>query len=177
MENTNINVLYHGISFMYLNKFITCFNGPTSTTTKLSVAYKFAQPHNGIILELSKSNTFFGGDLKYFNCAPFSYYASEDERLFITPPHNKWYLETIAIRNLSSNEIYTKFMKSLTTLQTFVGDNADYNDVKHVIDSEIILSIYDLLNENNKIPSYIRVSFNKWTNTIKTIEMDHHYYL
>ena len=39
IKDTKINVFYHGISFVYLNRFISVFNAPTSTTTKLSVAY------------------------------------------------------------------------------------------------------------------------------------------
>ena len=124
MKDTKINIFYHGISFMYLNKFIALFNGPTSTTTKLSVSYQFAKPHNGIILELTKAN---GRSLSYFNCSPFSYFGNEDERLFITPPCPYYYLRTVGIRNIRIDQKYDKFIQALTTLQQIIGDISRLN--------------------------------------------------
>eukprot|EP01084_Bolivina_argentea_P017368 32455_1 len=179
MNETKINVLYHGISFMYLNKFVPCFNGPTSTTTKLSVSYRFAQQHNGIILELTKANGWPGNDLRYFNCSPFSSFANEDERLFITPAYSKC-LQIIGIRNIARDQKYDKFIQALTTLQRIIRDGDFMLLEDKLIEMEIIHSINDLfsnyLNPNNDhaIPNYVATSFKKYTQTITTITMFMH---
>eukprot|EP01084_Bolivina_argentea_P077589 140783_1 len=81
MCKSSVKVLYHGVSFMYFNKFIAKFNSPTSTTTKLQVATIFAK-NNGVILDLVTHD----GNLRYFNCSFLSSFPNEEERLFIQPP-------------------------------------------------------------------------------------------
>ena len=81
MADSKIPVLYHGVSMVYFDKFIARFYCPTSTTTKLVVAYNFTG-NDGIILELQREYEW----LRYLDCSFFSAFANEDERLFIQPP-------------------------------------------------------------------------------------------
>eukprot|EP01084_Bolivina_argentea_P036834 68104_1 len=80
IDESDINIFYHGISYMYFDEFIARFNSPTSTTTKLQIATIFAK-NNGIILELKKCDP----SLRYFNCSFVSCFGNENERLFIQP--------------------------------------------------------------------------------------------
>ena len=169
--SSKVQIYYHGISFLYVNKFIARFNGPTSTTTKLAVAYNFAAAQQGIILELGK----YSGDIRCFNCSYFSKYPNEDERLYFCPPlipltRSSMYLCIMSIHNISSGEIYNKFTKYISILQKIIGDdNNDGDGLQAKVSDESVKSINNLLkniDNENKCPEYIRISFLKWTNTI-----------
>eukprot|EP01084_Bolivina_argentea_P168724 292537_1 len=173
MGDSKFGVLYHGVSFLYLNEFVSTFNAPTSTTTKLAVAYTFAAPQNGIIIDIGQSGSY--GSLRYFNCSSFSFYPNEDERLFTTPPNPGPYrLATINIRNISIDEQYSKYISILTLMQTMIGCGGGIL-MNIPRDKEIIDGLNELvqsyLNSDDRCPEYIQISFKKWANSITKIKM------
>ena len=171
LSESAIKVYYHGVSFLYLNKFIETFNAPTSTTTKLSVAYQFAQPNDGIVLELTKPHETNHCYLRYFNCSFFSYFANEDERLFITPHNIGLFLKFVNIRNISENEKYDTFVKSLTLLQTVVDSGHYLSKGDSAIVPSLNLLIREHIKSSSLVPEYILISFKKWVDTIESVSI------
>eukprot|EP01084_Bolivina_argentea_P306763 530145_1 len=154
---SEFNVLFHGISFLYVDRFICTLNGPTSTTTKLAIAFQFAQPHDGIIMEWGKAAPICPIDLRYFNCSLFSYFGNEDERLFINPPRAQP-IETIAIRNIGGNEYYQNdIIKCLAKVQSAFGDayrlfSEDGNENERTATINDLFKDYLIVNTDSKYP-------------------------
>eukprot|EP01084_Bolivina_argentea_P160830 280033_1 len=175
MKSSKIKAFYHGVSLMYFTSFVTSFNGPTSTTTKLQVATIFAK-NDGIILNLNKYDG--GGSLsnlvRYFNCTFISQFANEDERLFIQsiPEKNRYrqdkysnMLQFVSIRNMETNENYAQYIGAFTKLHQII----EYPGIKlsNPVSAECVNIINDLLasrndNQKNKCPDYITKTFRKW---------------
>eukprot|EP01084_Bolivina_argentea_P269434 457924_1 len=78
---SNIDVFYHGVSFLHFDKFVTSFYSPTSTTKQLAVATIFSDS-KGIVLELVQCMGTFNKLLTYFDCSIISAFGNEDEKLF-----------------------------------------------------------------------------------------------
>eukprot|EP01084_Bolivina_argentea_P055770 102186_1 len=169
MQESDINVLYHGISFMYFDKFISTFNSPTSTTTKLQIATIFAM--NGVILELTKYNTFIALGYRYFNCSFFSSFGNEEERLFIQPKYRESYLlKTVAIINMRTNENYKYIIKVLSSLENIFSNN-----LKETVAEKEINKMNEILIPNHnesKNPQYIDNLLPKWKKSVYSIELD-----
>ncbi len=163
MEESNFNILYHGISFMYFDKIIAVFNSPTSTTTKLQIAMIFAK-NDGIILESKKDSL---GWTRYFNCSLVSCFPHENERLFVSPPGSTFYsLEFNSIRIIETNENYSVFIKALVHLQKIISCE-EFED-SFLNDIETINSLFT----SNITSNYIINTFQKWTQTITDITLD-----
>eukprot|EP01084_Bolivina_argentea_P235485 396241_1 len=178
VEDTLITVFYHGISFLYISTFITTFNCPTSTTTKLQIAYNFAERYNGIILELKKYDV--NSDcyaLRYFNCSLFSNFANEEERLFITPPRRSFmYLQTCGIRNIATGENYTEYVTCLYIFQQIIGGSIGL--LSSVVSSKTMNLLNNLISfildfvYIVKYPEYILTSLQQWRDAIKVIHIN-----
>eukprot|EP01084_Bolivina_argentea_P084624 152977_1 len=179
VDDTEINVFYHGVSLLYFTKFIAEFNAPTSTTTKLQIATVFAKT-DGIILELHKC--YECCSLRYFNCSFISDFGNEEERLFIQPPRCfKRDLKFVSIRNMSTDENYKGYIKSLTLFQKIIDykkhklpDNLQI-DVEYIDNiNKLILSAINQATDTEQSPNYILKCFQKWARKIKTIAVSFH---
>ena len=184
MAESKFNVLYHGVSFMYLTKFITTFNGPTSTTTKIQIAYNFAeQQKSGMILELctyeASQYDNSSKDVRYFNCSAFSNFPNEEERLFITPPHPSSHcLKVNGVRNVSTGEVYNEYIKPFALLQQIIADGDIHIQSITGFSSKDVNSMNQLINTSIKNNSsqyhdYMSTSIELWANTINKIYIWH----
>eukprot|EP01084_Bolivina_argentea_P260472 439893_1 len=174
IKNTKINSFYHGISNMYFNKFITAFMSPTSTTTKLAVATRFAKK-TGIILEVHQGNhSLFSPYLRYFNCSFISGFANEDERLFIQPPRRSFTLQIKNIRNVGANETYKDHIKAIITLENIFSPNFLIKESVN-ISPKVVLSINNIIemvtdnDQSDILPQYIKKSILKWVNIARQL--------
>eukprot|EP01084_Bolivina_argentea_P176950 306109_1 len=163
IKYSSTKVFYHGISFLYIGKFLATFNAPTSTTTKLQIATIFAK-HDGIILEL---NT-YDPALRYFNCSFVSCYGYENERLFFHPPRhfmmnqNGFKLKFKSIRNVKTDENFERFMNGLVVLQKIVTVTGH---ISSLVSSDCIEMANNLI--DSKISSkYIEKCMSKWSNNV-----------
>eukprot|EP01084_Bolivina_argentea_P054362 99718_1 len=180
LQESNVNTLYHGVSFLYFDKFIAQFDAPTSTTTKLQVATIFAK-NDGLILELSQYSQY----LRYFNCSFISNFANEDERLFIQPPFaHKCSLKLVGIRMMKTNENYGYFFNVLAIFHQLINnENSSIflksSGLKKDVASKCVNTINKLmdisLNINHKeFPNYIIKCFKKWSDKITEIHFFTH---
>eukprot|EP01084_Bolivina_argentea_P297951 513384_1 len=85
--NSNVTILYHGMSFKLLFSTLYCaFNAPTSTTTASSVATTFGE--TGIVIEFESSES--SKYIRTMDMGIFSRYSTEEEHLiFETRLHIK----------------------------------------------------------------------------------------
>ena len=138
-DKSRVSVFYHGVSFMYFDSFHTTFYSPTSTTTKIQIAYIFSKD-DGIIIELGCSR---GHSQKYFNCSFLSAFGNEDERLFIQPYWKKKYLQTLSIRNMSTNENYKDHIQALSLLQRLTSNDRSLQPEEY--GSEVMITLNDMI--------------------------------
>eukprot|EP01083_Nonionella_stella_P032771 89669_1 len=113
IQDTKIEIYYHGISqLLIFSTFLSFYNAPTSTTTQCTVAAIFSGD-KGAILQLKNG----GYALKCFNCSWISTFANEDERLFMIP-HDGYdrKLRITSITSLSRKENYRYYVHAITSL-------------------------------------------------------------
>eukprot|EP01084_Bolivina_argentea_P253653 426185_1 len=163
MKRSNVSVYYHGVSLVYFETFISKFNSPTSTTTKLTVAAIFAQ-NDGIVIEIT-DGTYGSEYIRHFNCSFISCFGNEDERLFIQPPsRNDGSLYIASIRNISTNESYGDFVTAISKFGKLI--KGDENIKMLPVSLQIIES---LISNTNNYPNYVSKSFKKWCAVKKQI--------
>eukprot|EP01084_Bolivina_argentea_P234419 394668_1 len=178
LKHSKLNVLYHGVSYIYFSRFTATFNAPTSTTTKIQVAANFAL--DGIILDLTKRDDVeYSVGVKYFNCTVFSFRPSEDERLLIQQ-NVPWEssLQFVTIRNMKTLENYKDIVYAINTLQRIL-DLSNYGKMKSIIPSETVDKIniiMDILSEKRAndgcIPPYMMCCAKIWAPRRSHINID-----
>eukprot|EP01084_Bolivina_argentea_P049751 91492_1 len=157
---------------MYFDKFISTFNSPTSTTSKLQIAAIFA--NDGVVLELTKyvNHDIIGRrkKLRYFNCSFLSSFGNEDERLFIQPPLSHSYLlKTVGIINMRTNEVYRFIIKVLGTMENVFTDK----EFKEAVPEKEMNKMNDILNGSyHGKNEYIQKLLQKWKENMFKIVMD-----
>eukprot|EP01084_Bolivina_argentea_P282457 483499_1 len=172
----DINIYYHGISYMLFDSMIAHFCGPTSTTNTLTVATVFAlQNNNGIILELVGENVF--SSLKAFNCEWLSSFGNENERLFFG---GRRALKFHNIHVIKENEDYFWFVKALRLFDCIISGKklneyevecAGYHD-QYILPWDY-QNIYQLINgQVSDIPMYIQMLFKCFCLNKKAICID-----
>eukprot|EP01084_Bolivina_argentea_P123840 219460_1 len=157
------DVYFHGVSYLYFNKFVANLSGPTSTTMQIEVASIFAKD-GGLILELQRHS---GGDaaiLRSFNCSIISCYNNEDERIFFGGAYP---IQFKSIRILRPFQNLENFIHVLTSFNAFITDSGRKTTKKHgkVIESLINNPL------DNKFPVYIQKCFQAFRYEKKAIHV------
>ena len=182
VKDNAIKTFYHGVSFMYFDKFIANFCGPTSTTKQLEVATLFSDDSKGLVLELTECAGTHN-HLTYFDCSLISCYGNEDEKLFF----GGMYFLQFKIRLMESNEDMRYFIKALSLFNKVISGwylrckemenitSTDYKIIKRLIKQKISDGMY-----RNKFPEYINECFQRFCQNQVQIKLNidalmHHY--
>eukprot|EP01083_Nonionella_stella_P156610 507381_1 len=172
-KEPKISTLYHGVSFMYFNSFVTRFISPTSTTLAIGVATIFASAcDNGIILAIEQKGGMEEMFPYYFNCSLVSRFASEDERLFIGGNGDAEYyreglLEFKSIWLINEQQNLQPFIRALSLFSIVINGQGQIDKKKYRKPVEWYYKIVcGLLKEMkdekaNKCPKYIKACFKK----------------
>eukprot|EP01084_Bolivina_argentea_P088446 159682_1 len=147
--------------------------GPTSTSAQIEVAMRFGG-REGIILELNNDGQWGAHFLTGFNCAQFSTYPQEDERLFVGGRH-RIKLATIRVIQTCSN--YKKFFKVFYHFHSALSGTRPYsNDLSRLKTNETLLLSKLISQCPNEYDSYINETWNLFRINKKSIVF-HYYYL
>eukprot|EP01084_Bolivina_argentea_P090679 163346_1 len=171
MEESKINIFYHGVSMIHFVSFIAKFCGPTSTSASFEIATRFAD-EKGIILELETAQ--MGDKLRYFNCSYISRY-NEEERLFIG---GEYPLKIKTIRNKSTKENYEQIMLPLSLLDKMT--NAEKMETQFISQKTLkhcVVVIHDLIQQEteekkNQYPEYINTCFKAFVKSRKVLKFN-----
>eukprot|EP01084_Bolivina_argentea_P286271 491059_1 len=187
-QKPQISILYHGVSMMYFNSFVSKFFSPTSMTRQFSVATIFASG-NGIILEIEQCQVTGDCNPFYFNCSLLSCYSSEDERLFVGGTGyeqsaffgcNGGLLQFRSIRLVKEKQNLFFYIKALSLFNIVIDGERLY---EHVRKEKFVKSInfyYKIISgllsssSSSKYPLYIEKCFDKLRNEKKMINIDLH---
>ena len=160
-------ILYHGVDQMMVLKAVDVrFNGPTSTTTQWGVAVNFASS-NGTIIELANHKY---GSVKYFDCACFSDYPSEEEKLLFG---TRRFIQIMNLWDVQSATDYAPWCTALRIFENifirsaFLSQRISKSDIK-----SIRVMIESINNPNTALPEYILAMFNHCRSKTKIIQID-----
>eukprot|EP01084_Bolivina_argentea_P256767 432422_1 len=166
--NPKNGIFYHGVSYLYFNKFSTAFLQPTSTTKHMEVAQLFAK-EDGLILELSRAASY--NYVRSFDCSLVSAFNSEDERLFFgmdTFWHH--YLDFKTIHLVKEKQNLSKFIIILKAFQ-----KKKIEKQKHV---KILKKLIDSLSMSvaeKPLHPYIHKIFELYGESLRRIYFDFYY--
>jgi len=156
---------------IYFDEFHCYFGYPASTTTSLSVITThspFADSgyykHNGLVVQLKKDVEYVG-DQHYFDCAWFSDFGSESEKLFLNIMLS---FKSILYPALYHN--YAQYMNAFTALQSMViGAELSQNILTPLIPKILEQMIK---NQLQLIPEYILALYQSFRETIDNIQIN-----
>eukprot|EP01084_Bolivina_argentea_P157566 274558_1 len=160
--NKESGPFYCGMSaVLNLSDFAIRLNGPTSTSTQLSIAIRFSGS-SGCTLQLNNTTIFDGAHEVFCDASWISNYPEEDERIF---SHGRWRLQIQSVRiyhratDIWNN--YHKFMRAFYLFDCMVsghwptGMRVTSQDVKLV---ELCIDHYSET-KNNDLDPYINDTF------------------
>eukprot|EP01083_Nonionella_stella_P089098 248585_1 len=165
---------FHGVSFMYFNKFVTTFCSPTSMTPQISVALCFCG--DGLILELQRCPA--SRNLKYFDCSYLSCFSNEDERLFIGGDGELQFKSILWIKNNQNMHYYIKAMALFNQIINGIALTAEQRSSITKIDFKIIRLLIEqqeatqVQKENKQFPAYIVECFKLFCADKKQIKVN-----
>eukprot|EP01084_Bolivina_argentea_P054605 100134_1 len=173
-ENTLNGPFYCGMSWeMTLSEFNIRLNSPTSTSSQINVAIKFAG-NKGIIMMLDTpqgdSNYMF---LRCFNCNWISRYKEEDERLFFG---GLWRIkvETVILRRTKQN--FSLFIQSLYYFDCIVSgaDTIPQLNAKHKRIIKSLINSKIEMKSSLKLDDYVNKTFECFTQNKQQIILTFH---
>eukprot|EP01084_Bolivina_argentea_P053826 98764_1 len=135
-------LFYHGVSYLYFNKFVTSFYGPTSTTKQMEVALIFSD-EGGLLLQLQQS-AYDDRNLKYFDCSLVSTFTNEDERLFCGGAYQIRFKSITLIKTATNLENFIRILTifdNITNGRSTAASDDDLNVVGTFFNVNKMLSL------------------------------------
>jgi len=158
---------YHSFSqqVTFDDGFHAFFSCPTSTTSSLSTINVYnADKDDGLILQLKKDNE-YEGDQHFMDCAWFSDWGGESEKLFLGVMLG---LKSILYPRLYHN--YGQYLNAFTALQSMVIATELNYDILTPLIPEFLMQVIE--NDMDAIPVYIRSLFETFRAQIRNIQIN-----
>eukprot|EP01083_Nonionella_stella_P043254 116720_1 len=154
---------YHGVSrIMVFDEMNQRVYGPFSTTSQFNVALQFAC-HGGMVLTLNRSSDIRHN--KYFDCALFSDFSAEAEKLFLNG-----LLQIDDILHVQSRHSFGKYCRALNVLTSMLSAtpvNARIVRKKH---ASFYLSMMEEGHE--PYPDYVEALWHHMVQNIEEVDID-----
>ena len=171
IDTRNKNKLfYHGVSKMLpLQRTVTQFNSPLSTSIDICVAMKFSN-NRGIVFSLKYAWSQYPHKSKFIACQYFSDYVYEKECLFLGGIPMMLITNII---NVATNEHYQQYINALNIINsilngTYCNNNDDDDDNVTQLCSDL-LSYQLEMNGNDNYPKYVLTLLNQYCLNLKNI--------
>eukprot|EP01084_Bolivina_argentea_P138051 243134_1 len=172
----NTDVFYHGISRkLNFDGLSECFASPTSTTTSYSVAIHFAcdgDDANGLVMTINNNL----GNCSFFDCAAFSDFPAEQEKLFIGGLQR---LNISGMTSIPDGTVYDVWISAMVVFEsalingtTMIASGPSAKDTEYVK-----LLVEQTISKGNNnlqktIPSYVQKILSNILNKKTTISID-----
>eukprot|EP01084_Bolivina_argentea_P269194 457439_1 len=164
------NNYYHGTSYHEIDRFVTYFNTPTSTTPILKVAAVFCNT-KGMVMQLD------GSGVSCFDVSWISSFTGEDERLFC---HSRKHFDTLYLKNIiimNDDNDYRKYIHALSMFNNVLMVHPNGKLKRERLTDNDYQIINGLINSSNDYPGYVNKIFNNFTKNKKIVSLFYNAYM
>eukprot|EP01084_Bolivina_argentea_P285466 489537_1 len=169
---------YCGVkTVLKLSQFTTRLCAPTSTSTSIEVAIKFAHG-DGAVIEFNTSNETYHGYLRGLNCSWLSRYAEEDERLFVG---GNYPIAVQSVILMSCARNFEQFIHAFYCLDIAISGTLTLSDTSSFASKSAAQVIENMINyvlqlslKIMEIDRYVMDTFNlfRWSKTEIILRLD-----